>query len=425
MGLLSTFKTKRIGFVSMAAAAVLSIAHMTGRPAHAVGVSGDTAQPLISAAEWSAFKARFVGRDGRVIDRENRSVSHSEGQGYGMLLAVHAGDRATFGKVWDFARQRLQIRHDALLAWRYVPHASPNVPDMNNATDGDIIVAYALLRAATLWNDARYLSQAKRIVDDIGRKLIGWHQGTPYLTPGAFGFERTAGNRGPVVNLSYYFYRAFDLFEVVAPQYSWETLAEAGRELTVQASQGRRGYVPDWIVLAPGGDVRLANGFDARSSYDAVRVPLYAAYDGRNPKGVRGFDAAWNLSGTGVPVNMDLERHMRAERMGDPGYRMIAALAACLSRGTAVDPALLRFRPTTYFASSLHLIALVAVRERGLCTPQVEASARETVMIASSSEPRELTRPVATRTGTRTARRLPHNASLSDRIMASTWLPRR
>jgi endoglucanase len=45
---------------------------------------------------WRAYKLKFVSEAGRVVDTANGMVSHSEGQGYGLLLAVAAGDRSTF-----------------------------------------------------------------------------------------------------------------------------------------------------------------------------------------------------------------------------------------------------------------------------------------------------------------------------------------
>src|SRR5436309_1896309 len=41
---------------------------------------------------WRSYKARFVTDQGRVVDTANGRISHSESQGYGMLLAVAAGD---------------------------------------------------------------------------------------------------------------------------------------------------------------------------------------------------------------------------------------------------------------------------------------------------------------------------------------------
>src|SRR5476649_908231 len=97
---------------------------------------------------WQAYKSRFVTPAGRVVDTANKNISHSEGQGYAMLLAVAAGDRATFNLVWDWTRANLMVRDDSLLAWRWQPDERPAVADINNATDGDLLVAWALTEAA-------------------------------------------------------------------------------------------------------------------------------------------------------------------------------------------------------------------------------------------------------------------------------------
>ena len=36
---------------------------------------------------WEHFKLKFITEDGRVVDDGNNNMSHSEGQGIGMLLA--------------------------------------------------------------------------------------------------------------------------------------------------------------------------------------------------------------------------------------------------------------------------------------------------------------------------------------------------
>src|ERR1043165_8046912 len=94
-------------------------------------------------AEWTAYKARYVRAEGRVVDTSNGSVSHTEGQGYGMLLAVHYDDRQAFDEMWAWTRANL-VRPDGLLSWRWRPDASGNggkVDDANNATDGEILIA--------------------------------------------------------------------------------------------------------------------------------------------------------------------------------------------------------------------------------------------------------------------------------------------
>ena len=44
---------------------------------------------------WKHFHSAFYD-NGRIVDTGNENVSHSEGQGYGMLFAVTAGDKAHF-----------------------------------------------------------------------------------------------------------------------------------------------------------------------------------------------------------------------------------------------------------------------------------------------------------------------------------------
>ncbi|MBJ3775915.1 glycosyl hydrolase family 8 [Acuticoccus mangrovi] len=381
--------------------------------------------PHIRSDEWNRFVAAFVTNDGRVVDRENGRQSHSEGQGYGMLLALEAGDRETFQRIWQFTKRELQIRgSDALFSWRWLPAAEPHVTDRNNASDGDILIAYALLKAALTWDDRGYAHEADRIIDDIGSELIARVDGRPVLRPAAFGFDDMAGNPGPVVNLSYYIYDAFPLFQVVRPEYPWRELMAEGLRLTDEA--GRGGLVPDWVAVSPRG-ARIANGFAAKSSYDAVRIPLYIMLGGQPSEYLRGFDDAWNAGGLGYPVDYHFGYRSVVGEMKDPGYRMIAALAACARRGAPIPAALQTFRPTTYFASSLHLLGLVvARRDHAECLGQREAQA-STIYLASRSSPGYTPRSSrqAPRTGQGVARSGQRTivfqssgaASFSDRIM--------
>ena len=48
---------------------------------------------------WERYKARFMMPDGRIIDTANGNVSHTEGQGFAMLLAVANNDRPAFDKL--------------------------------------------------------------------------------------------------------------------------------------------------------------------------------------------------------------------------------------------------------------------------------------------------------------------------------------
>jgi len=54
-------------------------------------------------SDWERFRKSFVETDGRVVDTGQARISHSEGQGFTMLFAVHYDDRATFDRIWQWS----------------------------------------------------------------------------------------------------------------------------------------------------------------------------------------------------------------------------------------------------------------------------------------------------------------------------------
>ena len=88
---------------------------------------GRSAAPDRSEA-WQAYKAKFLDPGGRIIDDANGNISHSEGQGYGLLLAVLAGNAADFELIWSFTRTELLLRSDGLAAWKWNPPQNRTSP---------------------------------------------------------------------------------------------------------------------------------------------------------------------------------------------------------------------------------------------------------------------------------------------------------
>ncbi len=178
---------------------------------------------------WSAYRKRFITAEGRVIDTANGNVSHSEGQGYGLLLAEGYGDRETFQRLAVWTIQNLQIRNDALLAWRWNPSVGRGqVDDTNNATDGDILVAWALARAAKTWKVAAYREEARRIATNIRALLVRPSPFGPLLLPGAVGFEKEGVI---VINPSYWVFPAFRELNEIDPSPVWEELERSGHRI--------------------------------------------------------------------------------------------------------------------------------------------------------------------------------------------------
>ena len=92
----------------------LIILPATAAPGPIVGTLGE-------ASLWAKYKTLFVQNNGRVIDNANGNISHSEGQGFAMIIAVGANDPVTFAKLWAFTRDNLAVRKDSLLAWKWTP----------------------------------------------------------------------------------------------------------------------------------------------------------------------------------------------------------------------------------------------------------------------------------------------------------------
>ncbi|KQP72917.1 cellulase [Methylobacterium sp. Leaf113] len=315
---------------------------------------------------WRSYKARFVTDQGRVVDTGNGRISHSEGQGYGMLLAVAAGDRDAFQRIWNWTRANLMVRDDALLAWRWEPDKRPAVADMNDATDGDILVAWALAEAAEGWSDEGYRLASRRIAVDIARRTVLFrNEGLPLLLPAMSGFSAEDRNDGPVINLSYWVFPAFPRLAGVAPEFEWSRLSAVGQELTLRARFGAAQLPTEWISMR-GGQPHPAAGFPPHFSYNAVRLPLYLAMAGITERNY--YEPLLKLwaepDPAGLPI-IDTASDTVAGRMAEPGYAAIPALAACAVSGTPLPGGLADPAPNeNYYPATLHLLALTATNMR-------------------------------------------------------------
>ncbi|SFM78323.1 glycosyl hydrolase family 8 [Methylobacterium pseudosasicola] len=326
--------------------------------------------PMLNAlgdsTAWRSYKSRFVTDQGRVVDTANGRISHSEGQGYGMLFAVAAGDRDAFQRIWGWTRANLMVRNDALLAWRWEPDKRPGVADTNDATDGDILVAWALAEAADAWSDEGYRLAGRRIAVDVAKGTVLFKaEGGPLLLPGMAGFSAEDRVDGPVVNLSYWVFPAFTKLAALAPEFDWARLNAAGLDLVLRARFGEAKLPTEWIAMR-GGTPKPAEGFPATFSYNAVRVPLYLAMAGHaDRRAYEPFARLWaEPDPAGLPI-VDTASGQVTGRLQEPGYASVAALVACAASGTVLpagfaEPA----AAENYYPATLHLLALVAANTR-------------------------------------------------------------
>ncbi|HZH26712.1 MAG TPA: glycosyl hydrolase family 8 [Azospirillaceae bacterium] len=334
---------------------------------------GTVAGPL-DPAEWLTYRSRFVLPEGRVVDTGNKGISHSEGQGYGMLLAAAFEDRPTFDLLWRWTRQALQVRGDALFAWKWEPAAGGQgrVADRNSASDGDLLIAWALLRGERRWSGAGYGDAARAILADVRRRLVVDSPAPgvrgPVLLPGPEGFRRDDGSI--VVNLSYWLFPAFNEFAAVDPGGPWADLVRTGVELVRQARFGAWRLPPDWLLL--GERTVPARGFGpAVFGYNAVRVPLNLVW-GRagTPEDLRPFAEFWSRfdGAPYIPATVDLTTDALADYGLFSGGRAISVLVRFGTGGADAGgtAGAMMPRPSPqddYYAASLLLLARIALLE--------------------------------------------------------------
>lgn len=230
---------------------------------------------------WAAFKATYLVPDGRVIDGGNAGISHSEGQGYGMLIAEAAGDRAAFDSIYAWTETTLARGNDSLFSWRYVPNTPVPVSDPNNATDGDILIAWALMRAGARWRDPHLLARSAEIRAAILENCLRRQNGRTLLLPGVVGYnhpDRTT------VNLAYYIWPALDQFRKAGAEPIWTAVIRDGEKLLDEARSGPLSLPTDWTDVTADNHVRVASDKPPRFGFDAVRIPLYLMLGGRTAK---------------------------------------------------------------------------------------------------------------------------------------------
>ena len=323
-------------------------------------------------SNWEQFRARFIMPDGRVVDRGNNGISHTEGQGFGMLFAVAFDDRATFDQIWHWTHTHLGRSGDALHAWRYVPGAAEPVSDPNNATDGDVYIASALLRAGVRWQSPAYVAAAAAITRDLLALATCDVGGWTVLMPGVSGYARKDGVE---VNLSYYAFPLLADLRTAFPSPTLSRVIDDGRQLVTRARFGKRRLPPDWLLVsARDGSLSIAPGHAPKFSFDAVRIPLFLAWAGATPAELHPFAAFWGDRPEQAAAWIDLETDKPAPYVASNG---VVSIAMVVGRDRRALPDI--SGTDDYYSAALNMIARLAAREAAPdpAGPTVQAVATE------------------------------------------------
>jgi endo-1,4-beta-D-glucanase Y len=245
------------------------------------GVRGETAR-----ITGKGFLDGYVESDGRVVRRDEGGDVVSEGQAYGMLIAVAIGDETRFRSIWKWTKTNLR-RADGLLAWRW---ADNKVTDVNSAADADLDAARSLLLAGRRFNAPDLTKDGRRLgvaVLQTETEAVGTGAAPPndVNPPGAWvagsGRILVGGNWATtppyVINPGYFSPRAeWELFEASADK-RWTDITRTQRVLGWQLI-GRGMLPPDWATVSEAGHAvptgPVTGGVPIRFGLDAARLPV-------------------------------------------------------------------------------------------------------------------------------------------------------
>ena len=306
--------------------------------------------------EWAQFKSTYI-ENGRVIDKGQNGISHTEGQGMALLLAVQNDDPETFTQIWEWTQHNLQVREDKLFAWSWSP--SIGVNDMNNASDGDLFIAWALSKAYKKWNEPRYLFAAIQVSQSIRAKLLRKTNKGTVLLPGAMGFEKTEYLK---LNLSYWVFPAIIELSSLDPASEWDDLKQTGLKLIQDARFGKWQLPPDWIKLE-GEKISAVDG--DQFGYDAVRIPLYLIWGQQaTPSSIKPFQNFWGsfIGQPLLPAWVNVNTGEMAKYNASAGFQSIAAITIAYPNLESTQ--LPSFNPSQgYYSSMLSLFTKMALED--------------------------------------------------------------
>ncbi|MGL6018628.1 MAG: glycosyl hydrolase family 8 [Gibbsiella quercinecans] len=300
---------------------------------------------------WSTYKQRFLMADGRIVDTANKNVSHTEGQGFSMLLAVFNNDRQTFDKLWQWSNANLFRSDVGMYSWRYDPNSVPKVADKNTASDGDTLMAWALLLAGDKWHDSRYTQASEKLQAALIKHTVIKYAGYTVMLPGLSGFNQTTS---VTVNPSYFLFPAWQAFYQHSHLKVWKDLDASALAMLGRMTFGQYRLPSDWVTLNADGTLAPASKWPALFSYDAIRIPLYLRWAHPGQAALAPYIQFWQQTPrNATPAWVNVLSGAKANYMMSPGQLAIrdftmantGAISDQLSQGD------------DYYSSSLQLLA--------------------------------------------------------------------
>jgi endo-1,4-beta-D-glucanase Y len=224
-----------------------------------------------------------VGTDEAYIYAEDSNDVRSEGQSYGMMIAVQLNKRTEFDRLWKWTKNHMQFKsgdHQGYFCWSVRPNGTSNCS--SNASDGEAWIITSLFMAANRWADDTYRAEAQAILDTARSKDAMNNESTDLFNRQTKLITFVANLSGGTFTDPSYMVPAFlELWAVSAnkDQAFWKEAAVAARAFWKTAANSETGLMSDYANY---NGTPYSASFNPNSSnylYDARRVHMNIAID--------------------------------------------------------------------------------------------------------------------------------------------------
>jgi endo-1,4-beta-D-glucanase Y len=293
------------------------------------------------------FFEGYSEQSGRIVRRDQGSDTVSEGQAYGLLIALAQGDAERFRRVWSWTEENLR-RTDGLLPWRW----DGRIVDEQPATDADVDAAFALLIAGERFGDRTYVDEGRRMARAIMAEETEVIDGKRYLVAGPWARRRS------IINPSYISPDAFEMFARATGDERWHEVLGTGLDAIAQLTSGGE-LPPDWARV----DAARAVAIGGPDSQDSP-----ARYGSDAPRTLVRLGGSCNERARRIAADLKGAATSDADETNDP-LRLVAAAAAAHASGDMAKRddligKLWEESGTTYYGSAWAALGPAFIEER-------------------------------------------------------------
>ena len=232
------------------------------------------------------YKRNIIQSNGRVVDWQNKGVTHTEGIGYSLFFSVYFSDKKTFYKIYRWFRKNLPLNDKGLIPWLWgkLPNGKWGILDSNDATDGNLWIAYSLLLGYEKWHDLELKEFALSLIRNIKKFDIYIKNKCIFLLPAAKYF---VNKNSVIVNPSYYTPFIFRKIYEYDKDPIWLKLAKQSYKLWYFIFLTPYHLYPEWIKV----DKTYCKVTDISGimAFNAIRIPIWILYSSNTETNVDVF----------------------------------------------------------------------------------------------------------------------------------------